>query len=374
MLSVFRHSIAHFKGLHFVYLDSLDIDEHLLTSLSGLPLLQKADFAEPTFTCRGINTLLDLEKLCIRYGGTRSSSTLPLEVFSNKQLTVLNLHSFRDASSCLAHLTRQGESENLRVLSIDLNVDTIPVLFEFLATCPRLTSLQISDITDDVLDTYPSFSLPPSALPRLCAYLGPGTLASIIVPNRPVQSVTIIWEEWDNDVWEKRGIPVLHQLSKTSRPMYTLSLPLLTPRQDIFVKITERFPDLVILNIFLDDRSPPVDEDTRSLDQLSAITVGKDGIPTSSPALLKGLVERLCLDKLPLPPLIESLAILDNSSEVVEPARTCISSLEQHRALVGLSKHYRRLSTVCFGKRPIYWTKNRSGEWITGDQAIRPRS
>ncbi|PPQ88336.1 hypothetical protein CVT25_012447 [Psilocybe cyanescens] len=380
MLSAFKASLTSMKSLRIIRLEDIDIDEEVLNALIQLPLLKDVRLQSPNITCHKFLPLLAVEELSIMEWDLRTEYIhQKLELFSNKRLKVIDIQSYQYAPPILEHFIAQGRSEFLTSLRISVDIKIVPILMAFFETCPQLTSLSATSTLPEFYPAYPALSS--FALPNLCTYNGIGSLAAVLIPSRPVKRITIL-DNWCSAIHEGRPASVLSQLVKSAAVIEHLSLPPLHPQPDLFHEILRTFPKLKSLELRfpletdaaveeMDNDSTPDDEyfDLTTANEIPPIEVDEEGSPIQPPTSMKGLLDWLCMNKLPLSPSITNLAILQQNRRtrgINHMFKTCISFREQYRLAGMLSAHFPALRSLTFGRQHIQWVYGDDGKWTPG--------
>ncbi|PPQ64804.1 hypothetical protein CVT26_002636 [Gymnopilus dilepis] len=384
-------SLPEFLALRSLGLHRVVLGEELVTGISALQSLHDIYINN----CHFIHRSLPLDKQIVaeelHFTGWMGEEERdpPLRVFSNKRLVTLDFGTPFELPKVLTHFMSQGPSIFLQTLNAgNLDYEDLPVLFRFLASCPRIEHLSIGLpnssccwIPPQILDTLPTLKLP-----HLCEYNGEADLVPLLVPKNPVKSITIRSPPWTSQNWEEKGTRIWDSISRSSATlmMNELSLPVLSPRPGLFLEIACKFPALEALRLSLDDGTS-VSWEEENADHAGPpplIEVDGEGVPMSPAESFKGLVERLCLGILPLPARLKMLSIHDNvflgafSGHLMRfrehPLRSCMTRRALHRSVCDLAKLYPSLNFVSLGHMKMYWRKDDQGGWEPGYEAIFP--
>jgi hypothetical protein len=166
----------------------------------------------------------------------------PLQIPSPDNLRALNLDSEDKASAFIIGFGPR-RLEHLAHLSIQVVGDSAE-LFQFLAQCPRLETLEIKSFTPQ--STLPIVS--PITIPLLRTVTGPSKLVQLLTPTRPIGDVTILD---DNGVMPGPDVIMLAcmDISQSTAPLRSLALSVASPTIECLGAITSLFPGLVALSI-----------------------------------------------------------------------------------------------------------------------------
>ncbi|KAJ6617179.1 hypothetical protein B0H10DRAFT_2434587 [Mycena sp. CBHHK59/15] len=235
--AAFRHTLSSLK-----LLENLTLDYCEITSRTGHPL--------------------PLRSLSLS-GNDRTGSNEPLQLVSPDNLHSLRMDGSLDTVSLLSNLP-QHSFHNLLHLSIGLTDITADALIPLLNVCPRLNSINLKP-------AYGHFALPdgdelpPTAIPVLTSFSGPGKLAPSFVSNRPVEVVRLYAPLVGTDTQEHVAQEIISNLevvSRSSAPLRSLHIvPRIPASPEIFSAIATFFPELRRLCTELHEPSrfwPPV--------------------------------------------------------------------------------------------------------------------
>ncbi|PPQ83945.1 hypothetical protein CVT26_011639 [Gymnopilus dilepis] len=398
-LSCLCHSLKHFLSLNTLTLVDSHVSEEMIATIASLHTLKNFRLVECSFAARGplsSGALVAVENLRLEGSnfmlkvGQRHRVVASLKLFSSKKLKELGLLSLRDGTDVLSHLISQGPAPHLHYLEVAITSDSVDyrALLEFLSCCPVLENL-IVDLRDrdpwlpqDIRNDLPSL-IHDKVVPSLRTFRGPAELAAILVPNRPVTDLGVRMGLWEEGRWKSKTLPILYDMSRSSASIRALYLPLLPPRPELFTIIADRFPDLRNLQLWVDDRTEVAEEEESDAmpdsSNCEMIDVDEEGNPLSSPNSLKvrlisfrlkgflpvlclqGIIERLAMGLLKLPPSIESLFVGDNVHDR-SSSRTCMTYAELENAVYELSQQYASLQTVLFRPEQARWLMQQGGQ------------
>ncbi|KAJ7495317.1 hypothetical protein FB451DRAFT_1387356 [Mycena latifolia] len=240
IIMTFCATLGVYKNLTSLNISGLTIDAAFLGTLASLPQLDALGVSTSYVVAwEGFLRLGSLTASWLRR--LPESSEGPLRIASPDTIHTLHLDS--ESSPLIAGF---GTSQLTHLVHLSLNgLGRSDSLIGFLAQCPRLESLS----------TGSSFGLQPSlpaihfkTIPLLRTLTGPPKMVQALVPNRPVSCVTVLAGSWQE---EGSLIPLCIDISRSSSPVYSLSLPRTPPTLEFLDTVMSLFPDLRELTITL---------------------------------------------------------------------------------------------------------------------------
>ncbi|KAJ7091094.1 hypothetical protein C8R44DRAFT_817734 [Mycena epipterygia] len=386
VLTTIPMTLGRYQQLRSLEIREFSIDKSFRDTLMSLSQLEDLALHRCEITARD-GVLLNLNSFAIFDDQTGLWSHpsrvlgVPLQIASPESLRTLNIHAQLEAS---ALITGFGPANLSHLVDLTLGpLLDLDILFGLLKKCPRLESLAVPSMLYNTHTSLPE-SMHPDAIPQLRNITAPLDLIQLLVPNRPIQAVTVVGEEDPDD-------PCLEELmcalSRSSAPLLSLAIPIGSPTVDFLGSIAPLFPQLQRLSLdFADDidigcgficgREPTSAVDTRSpalcdeeaFDDLpdEDVSDAEDDeprtyrvvdastcldIPTSS--RLHMTLNWICAGVVALPPRIEVLKLVDDS---ITHSRL---SLELQRQVVArLSFRYPVLREVeMLGFRQYTWER-----------------
>lgn len=312
LLSTFKASLGSFTNIRYIRLEDIDVDEEVMGAFNKMPLLKTISLQGVNLSCPSPSPLICPTDLRIAEWEPQARVTASLPpLFSIRDLKAIDIQSFRYALPCLQHFLSQGTSKALTTLKIVLDLGIIPTLFAFLETCPNLRDLVACTGRFFFPEFNPTFPpLSSSALPNLCRFEGVASLAAVLVPGRPVDHI-VLKEFWFGSAHnEARTSSILHELTKSSATIKSLTLPYMDTQKDIFHAVSKKYPRLESLQFnfiineadkldIIDDDSVPDEEyfDLTIPTEIDSIPVDENGCPMEPPTTLK---VRRCVRPIPI--------------------------------------------------------------------------
>ncbi|KAJ7495321.1 hypothetical protein FB451DRAFT_1213846 [Mycena latifolia] len=385
----FSATLGVYQNLSSLQIYSFNIDAAFLTTLVSLPQLEALTVRNSEIVAW--EGFLNLRSLTASSLQLPEGNEGPLHLASPDTIQILHLDDDDEKSPLIAGF---GSSRPSHLVHLSFgSISSGETLVSFLAQCPRLESLSIATSNSPL----PSLSaIHPSIVPRLRTLTGPPQLVQALTPNRPVSCVTVLRDHWLD---EEDVMPVCMDISRSSSPLHSLSLPRIPPTFEFLDGIISLFPDLSELSMELPGyiafacgtgrrrTKPKPSIDSRSLelrdedafDNLPADELSDaepDKLPT--PILIKAatgaefpavpgihnVLRWLFERRLLLPPAIEVFRL------GVDGDLRKLSLEEEHQAIATLSGLYPLLREVQFGWPSTNWQRT-GGLWKSEGSEIR---
>ncbi|KAJ7495326.1 hypothetical protein FB451DRAFT_1213852 [Mycena latifolia] len=389
LITTFCATLGVYKNLTSLNICGLTIDAAFFGTLASLPQLDTLGVSRSDVVAwEGFLPLGTLKASGLRR--LPEGNEGPLRIVSPDTIHTLELDS--ESSPLIAGF---GSSQLPHLVHLSFNsVLYSEALIGFLAQCPRLESLSI----DSSFGRQPSLpAIHSKTIPLLRTLTGPSKLVQALVPSRPVSSVTVLGDSWPDEGYL---ISLCRNISRSSSPIHSLSLPRTPPTLEFLDAVMSLFPDLRELTIALapmiefrrcgyprrhavtpekpsiDSRSlelrdedafdnPPADElSDNEADEPQPILVKAATEISDLPGIhnlpaFSGIEHVLCWlydRRVSLPPTIEVFR-LQTDRDLPK-----LSLAEEHRAVAVLSGLYPLLREVQFGLPSTNW-KRTGGLW-----------
>ncbi|KAJ7715817.1 hypothetical protein B0H16DRAFT_1615063 [Mycena metata] len=344
-----------------------------LTSLSSLDELK-------LYNCHIPTTLQSLKLRTLEVSGLNPPPTSgALSIASPATLRTLAVDG--QISQLVAGFGGRPMQE-LTHLSVQV-VREVEEFFSFLDRCPQLEALVVNGLYRGT--TLPTF-VHQSTLPRLNTLAGPPEFMQLLTPGRPVTAARVLGHHRVED--SDSLILVCADISRSSAPVQSLSLPYPFPSPSFFATVTFLFPDLKqlsmkirVMEVFSNysvssardgptiDRTDlrdenafediPEDEisDAEGEAQPPVILVGRDPSWRTTKATYSGAIQMIANwilnDELSLPRNLETLSMNAADGFLFEK----LSAAEQHQVIAVLSGLCPWLSYVRFGPISSGWRR-----------------
>ncbi|KAJ7447573.1 hypothetical protein B0H11DRAFT_2082649 [Mycena galericulata] len=400
----FSTTIGCYHNLSSLNISNFTFNEGFRSALASLSRLEDLTFWNCKMVAR--NGFLKLRSLTLA-GFSGANSEEPLQLASPGSIHRLDINDTRELGPTIAGFGL-AKLSNLVQLSLQhIPASHVTQFFYFLRQCPRLNLLEVQL-------SQPAASIQPhhvdsDTIPLLRAITAPPFLVRLLAPTRPVNAVVLKLS--GNQLTPDDLMLVCSDISRSSAPLHTLSIPRTPLSPELLAAITSLFPDLRDLGIqfwrrrnrrlhrfhrTVDPVIPPIDQqsldlrdddafDDRTAEDISdaepeptpIVSVMQDFMAREEMINVSGIhefVDWIHGGRLSLPPSIEILRLNLN----IIPSSSAYFSWEQlqHQAIAALSRLCPLLEEVHFGcsspPSTSKWTrKSDRGLWISQDGAQR---
>ena len=246
-------SLTSFVNLEELYIQTKEtMKRKTLSMVSSLPRLRKLHLSSVQFGVRKLKHPIRVPNLTIIHDEdeswfrSHSREAIPaLELFSGDALEKLTLLSRVHATGVLLGLMSQGFLLRLTDLTVMVNPEDVPVLYQFLEQCPTLAAIDV-----DILSTWDSVTAFPGtltakALPHLRSCRTQDCAVPSFISQRPVEKIGIRFYKYDTpyrmyDYFEE----IIPTLLLTTGTIKDLDVGFIDLNPMIFSLITAQFPAL----------------------------------------------------------------------------------------------------------------------------------
>ncbi|KAH7920506.1 hypothetical protein BV22DRAFT_1133007 [Leucogyrophana mollusca] len=255
-------ALPFYRNIRSIDLSYLDVDQRARAIFAMFPALDALKLNECNITSpKGPSLPLRLCDLSHHSSlNGRENTTEPIDLVLPDRLQELLFTHTHNIELVLPWLLNFQSFEYLTNLTLALKPASTRMFRELLEKCPRLQCLFIS-MHSTLSPEFFSIPLPSSIVPQLRRVFIPCDVARVLVPGRPVDRVEIHGRGSDAP-----GSSVIAELLKVLRPSVPLrtlrvSIPGVAPDLAILSSIHTKCPDLISLDLELDDLPKNEDED-----------------------------------------------------------------------------------------------------------------
>ncbi|KAJ7506094.1 hypothetical protein B0H11DRAFT_1974764 [Mycena galericulata] len=268
VLTTFLATLGRYQNLLSLNLQGMTIDTSLRQTLGSLPMLSELTLDGCKFAPRD-GVLLALQRFTISAtrrrrrrmeagatGEEPRSTEAPLKIVSPQHLCDLNLGAVNQTASLLSGFSGEKFPQLLH-LSVH-TVFHVGILVQLLPKCPQLESLTIPSISTRSASSLPS-NLAPHVVPLLRNLTAPMEIIHLFPSHRPLSVVTVLNPDPADTISLQDVKHILTQISRSSVPLRSLSIPRTSSAVEALALISSIFPALTELsmNIFEAGISPP---------------------------------------------------------------------------------------------------------------------
>ncbi|KAJ7473634.1 hypothetical protein B0H11DRAFT_2036671 [Mycena galericulata] len=234
-------TIGCYHNLSILNITLFTVNEGFRTALASLSRLEDLTL----WSCKVVaqNGFMQLRNLTLT-GYSETNSQEPLQLASPESIHSLAIHDTRELGPMIAGFGTAKLSNLVQLSLRHLLAHHATQFFCFLRQCPCLDSLEVLVVDSRSIRPPPVDS---DLLPLLRAITAPPFLVRLLAPTRPVNAVVLNLP--GNPLTPDELMLVCSDISRSSAPLHTLSLPRTTLSPELLIAITSLFPDLCDLAI-----------------------------------------------------------------------------------------------------------------------------
>ncbi|KAJ6572592.1 hypothetical protein B0H10DRAFT_2106689 [Mycena sp. CBHHK59/15] len=246
----FSSTIGAYINLSRLLITGIDLSPEFCKRLASMSKLSVMHMIDCDITCPASSGGPDME--------WKDDTVERYNLVSPRKLVQLDLMEEVPARVFLSVFALAGPIPHLVTVGLRLSHEAKDVFFAFLDCCPALTCLTI-----DAPASFTGVTLPASTVPVLASFQGPMELIGVFAAGRPIRRAKLDFfsdeHDHDHDVHADKAVVQegLLQLSKSSATVEDITLPLISPKWSVLFMVSELFPKLKKLMLFLRDVGVP---------------------------------------------------------------------------------------------------------------------